>query len=532
MIALKKREVGSVMMAAILALHGGQALATQERSHVWQPWEHALTSRAEYGNPYADVVLRVTFTGPGNGVLRTYGFWDGGSTFRVRCAFPRAGTWRWRTDCSNPGDTGLHRQSGTVQVVEAGRTSNPLWRHGFLKVSEDGRYLCHADGTPFLWVGDTAWAAPMRSTDQEWEEYLSDRAAKRFTVVQVGPAMWWAGKTDRAGNPPFLGAGIGQWNPAFWQAYERKLQRANERGFAVMMVGLMEPAERYPNSADACLFARNIVARLYGNCVLFSPSFDSRFMELGNDVGRAVRDATRVHLITQHPGTPSGHETNDIIEGYYDEPYLDFAGNQTGHNGGNRERCARQAMEWNLHLYRREPHKPVINLEAMYDVGGDRGAFVADDARSLGWRSFLSGAMGYTYGTDLYQWNTDETSKAYWRTQMRQESSRQMTVLHDFLAGLPWWRLAPHHERVLNQPKAYVDRAALAATPDARVIVVYLPNEKPRKLDLAGLPVGSWSVTWLDPRSGQKRPGAGVAAGVQTVTPPGPGDWVLLLRAG
>lgn len=504
---------------------------TQERALPWQRWEHALIARAEYTNPYAEVVLRVTYTGPGGAEIRGYGFWDGDATFRIRCAFPRAGEWRWKTDCSNTDDAGLHRRSGTVQVTEGGADGNPLWQHGFPRVSDDGRYLCHADGTPFLWIGDTAWAAPMRSTDEEWEEYLADRAAKHFTVIQVGTSMSWAGETDRAGNTPFEGEGITRWSPAFWQGYERRIQRANELGFVVMLVGLMEPRDRYPSSADACLFARNLVARLFGDTVIFSPSFDSGFMELGNEVGRATRDATKVHLITQHPGTPSGHETNDIIERYFDEPYLDFAGDQSGHNGGDRERCAHQAMEWNLHLYRREPHKPVINLEAMYDVGGERGAFVGDDARSLGWRSWLSGAMGYTYGTNVYLWTTDEASPEYWRTQMLQESSRQMTVLHDFLAELPWWELEPHHERVLGQPATAVERAPLAMTSDGRVVVVYLPDGQPRELDLADLPTSSWQAAWLDPRSGERTDGPRASAdGPQAVTPPGTGDWVLLLR--
>lgn len=519
------------MFGTLVVAIAGLVGQAPDGATVWQRWEHTLVSQADYANPYADVVLRVSYTGPAGQEIQGYGFWDGGRTFRIRCAFPRSGEWRWETHCSNPEDSGLHGRSGTVQVRPPQRTDNPLWRHGYLRVSDDRRSLCHADGSPFLWMGDTGWAGPMLATDAEWEEYLADRAAKRFTLIQVGPAMWWAGTTDRAGNPPFIGDGIGKWNPAFWQAYERKLQRVNELGMAVLMTGLMEPAERYPSSADACLFARNIVARLFGDCVVFSPSFDSGFMDLGNDVGRAVRDATSVHLITQHPGTPSGHVTNEIIERYFDEPYLDFAGNQTGHNGGDRELCAHQAMEWNLHLYRRDPHIPVINLEAMYDVGGDRGAFEAADARSLGWRSWLSGAMGYTYGTDLYQWNTDESGGAYWRAQMAQESSRQMTILHDFLEAIPWWQLEPDHERVANQEGSAVDRAPLARTPDGRTIVVYFPDERPRAVDLGDLPRSSWQATWLDPRGGDTQPGGQLRAeGPQTATPPGPGDRVLLLQ--
>ncbi len=522
------------MLCSLIALQlalCGQAPGV-DGARTWMRWEHALTSEAAYENPYADVTLRVTYTGPEGATIQAYGFWDGGPTFRIRCAFPSEGLWRWRTECSNPDDRGLHERSGTVRVTRARRTDNPLWEHGFLRVSDDARYLCHADGTPFLWIGDTAWAGPMRATDEEWEEYLADRAAKRFTVIQVGPPSDWAGETDRAGNRSFLGDGIRQWNPVFWQGYERRIQRANELGFMVMMVGLMEPTARYPSSEDACLFARNIVARLFGDFVIFSPSFDSGFMELGNEVGRAARDATSVHLITQHPGTPSGHETNDIIERYYDEPYLDFAGCQSGHNGGNRERCAHQAMEWNLHLYRREPHKPVINLEAMYDAADDRDAFKADDARSLGWRSVLSGAMGYTYGTWLFEWNTDSGSPVYWRTQMRLGSSGQMTILRDSLASVPWWRLEPHHERVMDQPREAVRRAALALTPDADVIVAYLPDDGARALDLSGLPTHSWEALWLNPRDGETHPVGRVAAEPNaTFTPPGEGDWVLLLRS-
>ena len=32
-----------------------------------------------------------------------------------------------------------------------------IYRHGFLKVRDGGRYLTYADGTPFFWLGDTHW---------------------------------------------------------------------------------------------------------------------------------------------------------------------------------------------------------------------------------------------------------------------------------------------------------------------------------------------------------------------------------------
>src|SRR5215212_1841951 len=54
-----------------------------------------------------------------------------------------------------------------------------------LKVSDNQRFLVHDDGTPFFYLGDTAWELFHRCTLQEAELYLRDRAAKGFTVIQA-----------------------------------------------------------------------------------------------------------------------------------------------------------------------------------------------------------------------------------------------------------------------------------------------------------------------------------------------------------
>jgi len=509
--------------------------------HVWQRWEQELQSTRTYGNPYADVELRVVYTGPDDREIRTFGYWDGGDTFRIRCAFPTAGTWRWRTECSDADNTGLHQREGTVEVAPY-TGDNPLYRRGFLKVSDDRRYLTHADGTPFLWMGDTAWAAPLRASEAEWEAYVADRASKHFTLLQVAPAPAWAGDKDRNGEAPFTDGTCGQWSPAFWRSFEEKIECANRAGLAVLLVGLMEPVERYPDEQQACLFARNIVARLFGNFVLFSPSFDSGFMPLANEVGRATRQATSVHLITQHPGTPSGQPTPIFSDRYYDESYLDIAAVQTGHNGGNLDRCARQAIEWNLHLHRHEPHKPVINIEAMYDAQGENG-WRAVDARSLGWRSWLSGAMGYTYGAGdvppkipegggaIWKWVTDPARYDYWEKALQWESSTQMRHLHDFLEAIEWWRLEPAHELIRNQPEDVKRRMVLARSESGDLAVAYLPGNEAIEVDVSGL-AGPLAARWFDPVRGAYTdiPGSVGEATARRFEPPSQGDWVLILQ--
>jgi len=528
-------------MAAILTSVASSFSAAAESPHVWQRWEHTLASTRSYDNSYTDVTLRVRYTGPDGRIFSGHGFWDGGGTFRIRCAFPTPGVWRWETECSDAGNAGLHHQRGTVEVSPY-RGDNVLFRRGFLKVSQDRRYLTHGDGTPFLWMGDTAWATPMRASDDEWRRYLADRKAKNFTLIQAAPAPEWAGRVNRDGEAPFHDPALRQLNPAYWQAFERKVRQANEAGFVLALVGLMETPMRYPDAAAACLFARHIVARLFGDFVIFSPSFDSDYMPLADQVGRAIRDATALHLITQHPGTPSGQRTPVFTMKYYDQPYLDIAGVQSGHNQGNRDRCAHQASEWMLHAYRHQPHKPVINLEAMYDGQGEK-AWQAVDARSAAWRSWLSGAKGYTYGAGesgkksvrghggIWKWVTDPQQPDYWEKALQWDSGFQMQHLHDFLTAIEWWRLEPVPEIIRDQPSAASRRMVLAALPGRDYAAAYLPDNEVIELDLTSFPV-PLTVRWFDPVRGrfdaaQSKVGT---AGVTRLAPPARGEWILTLK--
>src|ERR1700712_5503600 len=59
------------------------------------------------------------------------------------------------------------------------------FKGGSLKVSDNHRYLVHQDGTPFFWMGDTAWELFHRLNREEADQYLKRRAEQGFTVVQA-----------------------------------------------------------------------------------------------------------------------------------------------------------------------------------------------------------------------------------------------------------------------------------------------------------------------------------------------------------
>ena len=54
-----------------------------------------------------------------------------------------------------------------------------------LKVSDNHRFLVTESGTPFFWLGDTAWELFHRLNREDAERYLRDRAEKGFTVIQA-----------------------------------------------------------------------------------------------------------------------------------------------------------------------------------------------------------------------------------------------------------------------------------------------------------------------------------------------------------
>jgi len=57
--------------------------------------------------------------------------------------------------------------------------------HGKLKVSENKHFLVFEDGTPFFYLGDTAWELLHRLSKSDAEKYLENRRLKGFTVIQT-----------------------------------------------------------------------------------------------------------------------------------------------------------------------------------------------------------------------------------------------------------------------------------------------------------------------------------------------------------
>jgi hypothetical protein len=453
-----------------------------EKTATWQRWEQTLTSSKEYGNPFKDVTVSVAYSGPDGTTFNTLAFWDGGKTFKIRCAFPRSGHWSWQTICSDTTDKGLHGRCGKVEVHPY-RGDNPLFRHGFLGVSTNGRHLSHADGTPFLWVGDTHWAATTLLSEIGFRRWVNDRAARHFTVLQTNIARFKKGPTDAEGNVLWDGH---RWNPDFMRKLDREFDYANDKGLILFVNGLIDlkwdlKIEDYPR------LVQMITARYFAHFITYSSSMDDGFSTEHDEINKLIDHVTDRHLLTQHTGTSARHPVK-----YYDRTYLDYCMSQSGHHGNNDEKASEAAIAWHVDLYERKPHKPVVNGEAWYE-----GMASAKQAAAMGYLSMLSGCFGYTYGV-TGQGGDDELDELLNRT-----GAAYMTYLHDFFADIDGGRcLIPRHELIENQKPDYRDKDVLAVTEDGATYVAFLREGGEIRLDLSGVS-GRLNGKWFNPATGE-----------------------------
>ena len=180
-------------------------------------------------------------------------------------------------------------------------------------------------------AGDTAWAAPIAATQSEWQSYVLKRKSQKFNVIQVHTGSGFLSRTtDRNANAPFTDSGTGlQWNPAYWQGVEQKVQYANDQGMLVFFAAVRQPGPGFPESdaTQVQRFARGLAARMMGNFVVYSPVADDVWTSLADTSGNALQSATSLHLVTAHPRFHLSGSTPAMD--FHGKPYVDFAGLQS-----------------------------------------------------------------------------------------------------------------------------------------------------------------------------------------------------------
>jgi len=599
----------------------------------WKCWQKTLTSSQIYTNGYREVVVQATLTWDADPayIYRTYAYWDGKSNgfdkFTFRMGFgPFPGSWTWSTACISgcaQGESGLV-QSGTVTVSNYAGGDHPLYSHGFLTqrsyttgnppvVTKEP--ISHYDRSWFFWQGDTAWAAPLQACRNQWREYIDHRKAKHFTLVQLGLSPIWAGEPSTGSNrgpknklgvapfeklSPCTESGVvpnncSRWIPAYWEEIDGMIRYANQQGIAVLLAGLISPYDRYPQEPDVAIFARNLAARVRGNFVILSPPFDDKptdtaypgktIQDLMNTAAAAARGSNLIYpLLVNHYGTISSEDMSDA----HAQSWLNANGFQSGHNDNvlslvtGRARTLAQEMRGSPTTDYRNPRKPALNLEAIYDYGycsGNTSTPCSADVhfneyrgRQAGWLSAFSGSTGYTMGSaGLWEWgicNGPYDSRPQWmktykscgdephvpphhipsvvagwrsyQSAMNRPFSEQARIMGDGLRLTWWWDFLTtqtEQDRIIGNPSPNDTRMVLARA--GGILVAYLPHNSSVRIQLNGSNVhptlnralyntraGTWQSSFTAVANGD---------GSYTYTNPTPlilgrSDQVLLLR--
>lgn len=490
----------------------------EEKSGLWERKEIVLVSEKEYGNPLYDIRdFHALFTAPSGRQEKINGFWDGGVDWKIRFMPNEEGLWTYETLCSDKSNQGLHGVTGSFTCSE--NTSElDLYKHGPLSVDKGSYSLKHKDGTPFFWLGCTAWNGGLKSTPEEWEHYLEQRARLGYNVIQLVGTQWRGCDQNSKGQVAFTGSGHITLNPAFFQHFDEKMDRINAHGHVAGLVLLwalplgagmeLSPGYYLPDR-EAIMLARYMVARYGAHHVTWMLGGDGKYWDELEDrwkyIGQEVFRDKSQGISTTHP--MGGKWIGDV---YGDEDWYEIDGYQSSH--GTSQRTVDLINKTVAEGWRDQSPKPLINLEPCYEE--IRYTIFEDDVRNACyWSVFAAPPSGITYGADgIWPWiRQGETALNHganlkvstWDKSIELPGSKQIALLGAFMRGFKWWDLLPAQDLLLKQPgdANYKHHLSVLKSKDHKLILVYVPAEK-LELSLLLPPGLEYSFQWFDPVTG------------------------------
>ena len=426
-----------------------------------------------------------------------------------------------------------------------------------LKISDNHRFIVKADGSPFFYLGDTAWELFHRLNREDAERYLKNRADKGFTVIQAVILAEFDGlhAPNPYGQTPLVDDDPAKPNDEYFKHVDWIVNRAEQLGLYVGMLPTWGDKWHDDKGRATAIFTPEnagpygeFLGRRYKDKPIIWILGGDRRVE--NDRQKTILRAMALglrkgdggtHLITLHPRGGSGS-----AEYFPDEPWLDFNMRQNGHG-----------IEFTGHYdqtrvdYDRAPIKPVIDAEPIYEGhpvsfnAKEKGHSIAADVRRPLYWDLFSGACGHTYGhhsvwqmyapgrqpvnAPLMPWT--EAIDAPGAGQMRH--ARWLLESRPYLTRIPDDSIIVPADATTAVPGAGSRRFVATRDIDGTYAMIYAPIGRAfdvRMDKITGPKVIAW---WFNPRNAQGTSiGDFTNIGTRQFVPPDLGeatDWVLVL---
>ncbi len=526
-LSLRTMSIFRILLVFSLTLLIGQGAAANGDVYLWDVFEVEMTASRDYENPYSAIpdrpgvdLVKVVFTGTDGEAqgqtITVVGFWDGGRTWRARFAPPAAGTWTYRSESSDPG---LNGKTGSFRAVARDPESlaeNPT-RHGFVRVKQTGpaagHYFEYADGTPFLWVGDTWWNWTNRRIHfSTFKNLVDDRSRKGFTIGQLFVAANGWGQQSSILLEDYTVLDV-----AHMQRVDSMIQYANSRGLTVWVHGWWsrenlnetageEKMRRWWRYLVHRLGAYNVVWTLGGEYNMYN--YGGLGLDFWKDLGALIDEEDPYERIIGTHNTPPAWQggadapqwsTGSVL---HNEPWLDYNQSQVGHGKWRNELIPDVVAE----DYARTPAKPIVVTEPWYEFV--EGNPTGQDIRFAAWSAMTSGAAGHTYGGGhVWLAHTPEApggpgswplETGFERNTLDYEGAVSMGHFASFFKGVEWWTMTPRPDLVHE----YADPYALARPGEE--YVVYLRWGGGAKVDLRpSTESDRFEWRWYDPATGE-----------------------------
>jgi hypothetical protein len=433
------------------------------------------------------------------------------------------------------------------------------FKHRKLKVSDNKHFLVFDDGTPFFYLGDTAWELFHRLSKSDAEKYLENRRSKGFTVIQAVALAELDGlNTPNAeGEKPLIDNDPTKPNEKYFAHVDWVVKKAEEKG---IFIGLLPSwGDKWNKSTWGMgpeIFTpenARIYGKYLGNRYKNSPNIiwimggdrpveTDLHRQIISQMAMGLRDGDGgAHLISFHPTGGSGSSKN-----FQNDPWLDFNMRQNGHSLSYTERYHSTLDDYNL-----TPVKPVLDAEPIYEDHpinfnpDQNGHSVAADVRRPLYWDLFSGACGHTYGHhsvwQMYATDKEPINRPLmpWFEAIDQSGAAQMIYGRLLMESRPFLTRIPDNSIIVTStvptsvPGAGAYQFVATRDQDGTYAMVYVPvgRKFSVRMDvIQGKEVNSW---WFNPRNGSaKLIGKFANTGTKEFISPEPGestDWILVI---